>query len=323
MTSLTDRYLTAALGGVPRDKRTDVERELRSSIADAIDDRTGAGEDPSRAEVDVLENLGDPAILAARIAGRPLWIVGPELYPAWRRLMVMLLPIALAAVVVVQAVLAIVNHASVGQIIVQSLGGALMVGVQLTFWVTLVFALWERYGSTQELRAGLGITGRWTIDRLPVPATGRMSVSDLVTELITDIVSIGGLVVLSQIQVTVDGSDVPLLAADFRTFWVPFLIAVLTLLALLQVGVYARGRWTIRLAGVNALLGVAFAAPVVVLAVQGRIVDPAFGAAVGWPALSSGDGITMIIVAVSVALVTAWDILDAYRKARAANRSTT
>lgn len=70
--TLTDRYLTAALGGIPGAKRPDVERELRSSIADAIDDRTGAGEDPARAEVEVLEGLGDPAVLSARIAGRPL-----------------------------------------------------------------------------------------------------------------------------------------------------------------------------------------------------------------------------------------------------------
>ena len=48
MTDLTDRYLGAALGGVPSGKRSDVERELRSSIADAIDDRTAAGEDPPR-----------------------------------------------------------------------------------------------------------------------------------------------------------------------------------------------------------------------------------------------------------------------------------
>jgi hypothetical protein len=319
MTSLTDRYLGAALGGVPRDKRSDVERELRSSIADAIDDRTAAGEDPARAEVEVLEGLGDPGILASRLAGRPLWIVGPEVYPVWRRLMVMLLPIALAIVAVVQAVLAIANQATVGQVLLQSVGGALMVGVQLTFWVTLVFALWERVASADEVRMGLGIdTGRWTVARLPVPATGRMSASDLVTELVTDLVSIVGLLVLTQVHVVVDGVQVNLLASDFRDIWVPVLTGVLIALAVLQLVVYAAGRWTMRLASINAVLGVVFAAPVVVLALQGRIVDPAFGAAIGWPQLGAANGITMIIVAVSVTLVSAWDILDAFRRARAA-----
>ena len=33
MTSLTERYLAATLRGLPEGKRTDVERELRSSIS--------------------------------------------------------------------------------------------------------------------------------------------------------------------------------------------------------------------------------------------------------------------------------------------------
>ncbi len=322
MTDLTNRYLGAALDGVPSGKRPDVERELRSSIADAIDDRTAAGEDPTTAEVEVLEGLGDPGILASRLAGRVPWIVGPEVYPLWRRLMVTLLPVALVIVGVVQAILAIVNGSTVGEIILQTAGGVLMVGVQIVFWVTLVFAAWERVASAEEIRKDLGVTtGRWTIDRLPVPTSGRMSASDLVTELITNILCIVGLLALTQLQVVEDGVQVPLLTPEFQSVWVPVLVAMLVLQALLQVAVYARGRWTIRLAGVNAVLGVAFAAPLVVLALQGRIIDPAFGAAIGWSELGTANGITMVIVAISVALVTAWDILDAFRKARAATRA--
>ena len=319
MTDLTDRYLGAALGGIPSGKRSDVEQELRSSIADAIDDRTAAGEDPATAEVEVLEGLGDPGILGSRLAGRVPWIVGPEIYPVWRRLMVMLLPVALAIVGVVQAVLAIVNGSSIGEIILQTAGGVITVGVHIVFWVTLVFAAWERIASAEEIRKDLGITiGRWTVDRLPVPASGRMSASDLVTELITNILCIVGLLVLAQIHVVKDGAQVPLLTAEFQTFWVPVLVVTLAVQALLQIVVYARGRWTTRLAGINAVIGIAFAAPVVVLALQGRIVDPAFGAAIGFPQLGAADGITMIIVAISVALVSAWDILDAFRRANAA-----
>ena len=187
------------------------------------------------------------------------------------------------------------------------------------FWVTLVFAAWERIASAEEIRKGLGMaTGRWTVDRLPVPASGRMSASDLVTELITNILCIVGLLVLAQIHVVEDGVEVPLLAPDFLSFWVPVLVATLVLQAMLQIVVYARGRWTTRLAGINAVIGIAFAAPLVVLALQGRIVDAAFGVAIGWPPLGAADGITMIIVAISITLVTAWDIVDAYRKARAA-----
>ena len=125
-----------------------------------------------------------------------------------------------------------------------------------------------------------------------------------------------GLLFLAQLQVVEAGVEVPLLTAEFRTFWVPVMVATLVVQALLQIVVYARGRWTMRLATLNAVVAVAFAAPAVVLALQGRIVDPAFGAAIGWPELGAANGITMILVAVGVTLVTVWDILDAFRKAR-------
>ena len=80
MTSLTERYLGAALRGIPESQRTDVEGELRSSITDAVEDRVSAGEDRVAAERAVLEGLGNPARLAAEYAGQPLHLIGPELY---------------------------------------------------------------------------------------------------------------------------------------------------------------------------------------------------------------------------------------------------
>jgi hypothetical protein len=50
MNSWTERYLAAALRSIPEPKRADVERELRSSIADAVEERVAAGEDRLAAE---------------------------------------------------------------------------------------------------------------------------------------------------------------------------------------------------------------------------------------------------------------------------------
>ena len=41
--TLTDRYVAATLRTVPEKQRPDIEKELRASIADAIDDRLEAG----------------------------------------------------------------------------------------------------------------------------------------------------------------------------------------------------------------------------------------------------------------------------------------
>src|SRR5258708_26697341 len=82
----TERYLATVLRSIPEPKRTDVERELRSSIEDAIEERLAAGHDASTAERVVLEALGDPSALAAAYTGQPNYLIGPELFPLYRRL---------------------------------------------------------------------------------------------------------------------------------------------------------------------------------------------------------------------------------------------
>ena len=88
-----------------------------------------------------------------------------------------------------------------------------------------------------------------------------------------------------------------------------------------QVLVYIVGRWTIPLAIGNAILQLAFAVPIVVLALNGTLINPAFAAEIGWPPLAESDGIVMLGVAAGVTLVTGWEIVDAFRRARRAQRA--
>ena len=84
MTSLTERYLAAALRGIPEAKRKDVERELRSSIADAVEDHVEAGRGAGGGREGRPRGPRRPRALAAEYAGRPLHLIGPELFVVWR-----------------------------------------------------------------------------------------------------------------------------------------------------------------------------------------------------------------------------------------------
>ena len=58
MTTLTDRYVWAAVRTVPETHRADIEPEIREMIGGAVDARLAAGEDPAagavfRVDVDV------------------------------------------------------------------------------------------------------------------------------------------------------------------------------------------------------------------------------------------------------------------------------
>ena len=168
MTSLTERYLAAALRGIPERQRSDVEGELLSSITDAVEDRVAAGEDRVTAEKAVLEGLGNPAHLAAEYAGRPLHLIGPELYLVWRHVLVRLAAVVVPVVLAVLTGVELMNGAGYVRALLEGIGGALTVGVHLAFWVTLVFAFIERADAARETRTEIvGAAGRWTVDMLP------------------------------------------------------------------------------------------------------------------------------------------------------------
>ena len=150
MTStLTDRYVTATVRNLDDDQRVEVERELRTTIEDMIDGRLEAGA-ASRPEAEraVLAELGDPLRLAAGYSGRPLYLIGPSVYPQWRRVLGLLLstlvPLVTAVNLVVRLFVDDVATDGIGPVVVGALATGFIVAVNVVFWVTVVFALAER-----------------------------------------------------------------------------------------------------------------------------------------------------------------------------------
>ena len=91
MPTLTERYIAATTASLPAESQQDVRAELGVSIADAVEARIEQGEDPAAAERAVLTELGDPVVLAAGYADRPLHLIGPRYYLTWWRLLKALL----------------------------------------------------------------------------------------------------------------------------------------------------------------------------------------------------------------------------------------
>ncbi len=319
MTSLTERYLAAALRGIPDRQRVDVERELRSSIADAMDDRVAAGEDQSAAESAVLEGLGSPSRLASEISGRPLYLIGPDLFVEYRQLLTVLIGIVVPIVGVVLASIQLGTGAGYGDALLEGIGGAWTVGMHIFFWVTLTFALVDRAESAKWGKTELRAATSWTVDKLPeLPSPGRVGVGETIGEVLTLALSIVGLLFLRGFAPVTDaaGDPVPLLDPGLWTFWVPYLIAVLISIIGFEIVKLMVGRWTMGLAVAHAVLQAAFALPFAYLALSGAIINPDFAEAIGWPLLAEGNGPVMVITAASVLLVTAWEVVDGFRRAR-------
>jgi hypothetical protein len=303
MTNLVDRYVLTALRRVPEQQRADIDRELRASIADAVDARIDGGATPDDAVEQALLELGDPDRLADRYADRRAHLIGPDLFGAWRRLMTMLFTVVLPIVVTIAVVAEIIDDGSVGEIIGAAVVALITTSVHLGFWTTLVFAILERTGlaRTEQGRAELGLT--WRPANLPEYTDGRPVTSQLVGDLVWVVLLIAGLV-LQQFTFTAE----PVLDPANWSFWWPYLIGVLVLEGAYAVWTYRLPVRTHAVTVVNALLGLAAAVPLVWLLATDRFFNNDYvftelgdGDAARWASRS------LIVV---VVVVTVWDIVD-------------
>lgn len=139
--TLIERYVHEVVQRIPAEQRTEVAMELRSTIADAVEARKLVTADADRA---VLSEMGDPARLADRYADRPQVLIGPGLYPVYRRLLTLSLTTVLPVVTAVLVALDLVDGKGLGSALRTGIGVVLGLGAQLIAWLTVVFALVER-----------------------------------------------------------------------------------------------------------------------------------------------------------------------------------
>lgn len=307
--TLTERYISATIRSLPAESQEDVRAELAASIADAVEARTAQGEDPEAAEREVLTGLGDPAVLAAGYADRPLHLLGPRHYLTWRRLLIVLLWIVPACALVGVGLSQALIGADVGTIIGEALGTALTAAVHVAFWTTLVFVVLERTGAE---------TGEaWSVDDLPEPketGTGR-------TDLVASLVVLG--LVLAALAwdrliglVRLEGEWMPVLHPDLWPLWGSVLVVIVLAEAVQAVVLHARGRWSTGLAVVSTVLAVAFVSWALTLFGNGRLLNPELlemARTVGGIDAEAMHTLGVILV-VSIVAISGWDVVDGWLK---------
>lgn len=173
MSTLTDRYISEVVRRLPEDQRGDISSEIAATIEDMVaaelaDTPTA---DPDSSERAVLTRLGDPAELARRYSGARRYLIGPDVYPVWLRVLRRLMPIVglIAAVASGALYVATTPGAALGGLIGEVVSGvaAALMWV-FTAW-TLVVVVVER--STPEGgRPALGAAPTWNPDALDRPA---------------------------------------------------------------------------------------------------------------------------------------------------------
>jgi hypothetical protein len=157
---LIDRYLDAVRLFLPRDQRDDITAELRDVLLTRREDREAElGRPLTRKEDEaVLHDYGHPLIVAARY-GKAQYLIGPEVYPIYAFVvMIVLAAIGLSAVItgVVTAASGDAARALGATLDVAWSGGFASIGA-----VTIVFAILQRTGASARIALD------WSISDLP------------------------------------------------------------------------------------------------------------------------------------------------------------
>jgi hypothetical protein len=284
-------------------------------VADAVEARIAAGVVPAEAERAAIAELGDPDVLAARYTDRTMVLIGPRWFPEWRRLLTLLLPIVVPLAILATTGAAYMGGQSPAELVGVAFSAGFSVAIQLTFWITLVFAVIERSGEAQaEVRAA-GMT--WTPDRLPeLPKGKAANAAETVAACVAMIVGAGFLVwQQAAMPVTINGTSYPVIDPALWSFWMPWFLGLLAIELVMTLLRWRAGGWTYGLAIVNTLTNVAFAVPALWLFTNGMLFDPGLERAVAGLGVLAALEPAGVIVPIVVAASSAWDTIDGFRQA--------
>jgi hypothetical protein len=312
MNGLIDRYIWAVAKNLPGGMRDDVARELRATIADMVDARGPQTEDSVR---EVLLELGDPEELALSYAGGRRYLIGPGFYPPYSRLLKLLLLVVVPIVLVISLVEELWNLSD-GYVsgIAQSLSAAFQTGVMIAFWVTVVFVVIERAGTSPS---DLGGRRAWDPESLPAVAEKRqITLADTIVSLVVLTLLIAWIPwQQSHSAFYASGEAIPFLDQGLWSGWIPAFIAVVAVSMGIEVWKYVAGRWTLPLVVANVAVDALFAGLVVVVLATQQVVDPAFIAAFKENAGSDfPSDVVGVAVLLAVLLISLWDAVDCVRK---------
>ena len=326
--SLIDRYIAEVGRHLPEQQRADIEAEIRSNLEDVIEEnsqQTGTPMDDSNISA-ALEQLGDPALLAQKYSQAKRYLIGPQWYEAYVETLKRILYTALPVFAIMTFMVHIARvPTDVMNAFGEAFGGAVGVGIQILFWVTLVFLLLERSDVQPYEEQGKPKPGTWTVAKLPaMPKKRQLSIGEVLANIVFVVIGLGWVgLPLFFAQFQDDRGFVSVFHPNLWNVWLPvfFVLAGLTLIhELFKLKI---GNWTRALTVTNVILGMAAIVYMIALVTTQEIFNPAFlmtltegVGAQDLPKLTSWATWTVNISAVIIIGIYIWEMLDSVLKSR-------
>jgi len=322
--SLIDRYIAEVGRHLPEKDRLDIEAEIRSTLEDMIEERKhqAAKSTDDKMIAETLEKLGDPRLLASRYAPPKRYVIGPDWYEGYLKILQRILFTALPIFAVVTFILRLTEDPldfmnAVGE----ATGGAFNVGVQIWFWVTLVFVFLERSDAKPDELQRPNAQA-WTVAHLPeLPKKRQISIAETVMN-IASILFVSIWIALPFTLARFQGNpvSVPFLHPNLSSFWLPLFFVIMGLTLVHEVFKLKIGNWTPALTATNVILGIVSIIYIATLVITQDVINPDFLAmldnAAGSSELREVVTWSIDISAAIIAGTYMWSIVNSIRMAR-------
>jgi len=322
--SLIDRYIAEVGRHLPEKDRSDIEAEIRSTLEDMIEERGRAATKSTDDKIiaDTLEELGDPQLLASRYAPSKRYLIGPGWYDIYLKTLQRVLSTVLPIFAAVTFILTLTeNPLDFINAVGEAVGGAFNVGLQILFWMTIVFVFLERSDEIPNAPQGAD-TRAWTVAQLPkLPKKRQISIA----ETLMNIASILFVLIWIALPFTLDrlqGNPVPVpfLHPNLWNLWLPLFFVIMGLTLVHEVFKLKIGVWTPALTATNVILGLISIIYIAALVVTKDVINPAFltmlDNSAAAPELREVVTWSIDISAAIIAGTYVWSIVNSIRMAR-------
>lgn len=326
--SLIERYIAEVGRHLPEKDRADIEAEIRSMLEDMIEERVHQTGRPMNDEMvaAVLEELGDPKLLAQKYASPKRYLIGPDWYDAYLETLKRVLATALPAFAIVTFSLALApGRSDVTAAVEQAFGRVVDVAIGILFWVTVGFVIVER-SEAKPRELGGAKQGTWTVAQLPqLPKKRQISIGEALTSIVF-VIGVTAWVALPFFRTTFQGNEsIPFLNPDLRQSWLPLFLVIAGLTLIHEVFKLVIGNWTPALTITNVILCLISIVYIIALVTTQEVINPAFLATLNEGGTDERDIAewarwTINISAAVIIGIYIWDMINSIVMARRLNK---
>jgi hypothetical protein len=298
--NLIDKYVAEVGKHLPRKQRADIEKEIRSTLEDMLEERNQASLKDEAAVVALLKEYGEPRRVAESYIG-PRYLIGPRIFPTFELIVKIVMAALLGAGLLGYGVSASITGSFAGPDFLSFLTEfwtGLLGGMFSAFGtIVIVFAILERVLPASEFEKE---EEKWDpADLAKEPDPDEVKISDAIATILFTVI---GLVIFNLYPNVIGlffGADgewtfIPILSKAFFTY-----LPWINLLGVLQIAFnlyQLRERvWTTFTRLCNIVLEVSSIALVIIMLKGPSLIDLGAGKLAGTPLADVSDVLTKVM----------------------------